>query len=166
MDSEASYQYIIKNPLDLLEEIIITKHWPCNRTNKDELISEIKGNLGAYRIYFAWSEEINAVSLTISFDMKVHQTMRPQMNELLSLINENLWIGHFDITSKSGIPAYRNTYLFREKSLENLKILEDILEIGISECERFYPAFQMVLWEDYTAREATLACLMETKGNA
>ena len=166
MDSEASYQYIIKNPLDVLEEIIILKHWPCSRTNNDELISEIKGNLGAYRIYFAWSEEINAVSLTISFDMKVYQAMRPQMNELLSLINENLWMGHFDITSKSGIPAYRNTYLFREKSLENLKILEDILEIGVSECERFYPAFQMVLLEDYNAREATLSCLMETKGNA
>ena len=27
-------------------------------------------------------------------------------------------IGHFDITSISGIPAYRNTYLIKEKSIE------------------------------------------------
>ena len=34
-----------------------------------------------------------------------------QAYELLGLINENLWIGHFDITSKNGIPAFRHTIL-------------------------------------------------------
>ena len=51
-------------------------------------------------MYFTWSENINALSLSITFDIRFPETKLNMAYELLGLINENLWIGHFDITSK------------------------------------------------------------------
>ena len=166
MDSDNIYEINIENPLDAIERIISLKRWDYSRANEDELISDIKSDLCSYRLYLAWLKDINAISLTITFDITVPHLMKPQVYELLSLINENLWIGHFDITSKAAIPAYRNTYLFKEKNLVNINILEDLVDIGINECEKFYNAFQMVLWGEYTAHDAVATCLFETKGQA
>lgn len=156
----------IQNPLDALEEIIFYKKWSCNRANENELIAELKSRLCFYRLYFSWSQEVNAINFTITFDSKVPESKLSSVYELLSLINENLWMGHFDITSKTGILSYRNTFLIKEKSIEYIKLIEDLVYIGISECEKFYPSFQMVLWEGYTPSKAAATCLMETIGQA
>ncbi|MBI29196.1 MAG: hypothetical protein CFH21_01110 [Alphaproteobacteria bacterium MarineAlpha5_Bin11] len=160
------YNQKSENPLDILEEMISLKRWPCSRSNNDELVSEIQSKLCAYRLYFAWSKEINAVSLTISLDLKIPESMKDAIFKLLCLINENLWLGHFDVTSKNGILAYRNTYIIGNEKSHNINILEDIIDIGITECEKFYPSFQMVLWENYEAERAIETCLLETKGSA
>ena len=155
-----------QNPLDVVEEIIYMKKWSCSRANDYELVSEINGNYCLYRLYIVWSEKINAISLTITFDLKVPQASKNLIYELLSLINENLWMGHFDITSRSGIPAYRNTFLINNNNIENIGIMEDIVDIGINDCEKFYPSFQMVMWEGCSPNTAAATCLMETKGRA
>ena len=164
--TELSNNYNFNNPLDALENIIYSKQWPCSRANDYELISEIKGRQCLFRLYVVWSESINAISLTITSYIRVPETLKEPIYELLALINENLWMGHFDITSRNGIPAYRNTYLIKEKNIENIKIIEDLIDIGINDFEKFYPSFQMVLWENFNPSSAAATCLMETLGQA
>ena len=67
---------------------------------------------------------------------------------MLGLINEKLWIGHFDITSKNGIPAYRNTIVSSFGNNYLRQKFEDLVDIGIYECEKYYPCFQQVLFDD------------------
>ena len=90
----------------------------------------------------------------------------PDAHELLALINEKLWIGHFDITSKNGIPAYRHTVLslLEHESLHYQ--LEDLVDIAIYECEKYYPAFQLLLFEDTKPLEALKISAFETIGQA
>ena len=86
--------------------------------------------------------------------------------ELLALINEKLWIGHFDITSKNGIPAYRHTVLsFPEDEVLHHQ-LENLVDIAIYECEKFYPAFQLVLFEDSDPNKALAISTFDTIGVA
>ena len=44
--------------------------------------------------------------------------------------------------------------------------LEDLVDIAISECERFYPAFNFLLWGGKTPDEALEAAMLETVGEA
>ncbi|GAB4132760.1 MAG: hypothetical protein Kow00104_18010 [Rhodothalassiaceae bacterium] len=44
--------------------------------------------------------------------------------------------------------------------------LATIVETALSECERFYPVFQFVLWGGKTPREALDAAMLETMGEA
>ena len=159
--------YSIKaNPIDLLEEIISSKRWYFTRSANDELVAEISSKFCSYRMYFAWSEKINAINFTITFDLKFSTITSKSIYELLALINEKLWIGHFDITSKSGIPAFRHTVLVNDKTEISHNILEDLVDIAIYECEKYYPAFELLLFEEIKPSEALKLSSIEVLGRA
>ena len=154
------------NPIDVVEDVIHSKKWTFSRADDYELVAEISSEWCEYRLYFTWSEKIKAISFSITFDLKFPQNRSIHAHELLSLINEKLWIGHFDITSKNGIPAYRHTVLsFPENEMLHNQ-LEDLVDIAIYECEKYYPAFQLVLFEDANPVKALEICTFETIGQA
>ena len=129
-------------------------------------MAEIASKWCQYRFYFTWSEQIRAISLTVTFDLKFPHAKIKDAQELLALINEKLWIGHFDITSKNGIPAYRHTVLsFPEDEVLHHQ-LENLVDIAIYECEKFYPAFQLVLFEDSDPSKALAISTFDTIGAA
>jgi len=142
------------NPIDVVEDVIYQKKWNFSRADEHELVAEISSQWCQYRLYFNWSEKISAMSFTVTFDLKFPQNKLPKAYELLGLINEKIWIGHFDITNKNGIPAYRNTVLSSGNNDFLHKKLEDLVDIGIYECEKYYPSFQQVLFEEQTPLDA------------
>ena len=142
------------NPIDIVEDVIYQKKWNFSRADDHELVAEISSQWCQYRLYFNWSEDIGAMSFTVTFDLKFPQSKLYRAYELLGLINEKLWIGHFDITNKNGIPAYRNTVLYSSNNDFLHKKLEDLVDIGIYECEKYYPSFQQVLFEEQSPLEA------------
>ena len=95
------------NPIDIVEDVIYQKKWSFSRSDDYELVADLASKWCQYRLYFSWSENVRAMSFTITFDLKYPQSKLSQAYELIGLINEKLWIGHFDITSKNGIPAFR-----------------------------------------------------------
>ena len=154
------------NPIDVVEEVIYSKKWTFSRADDYELVAEIASKWCQYRFYFTWSEQIRAISLTVTFDLKFPHAKIKDAQELLALINEKLWIGHFDITSKNGIPAYRHTVLsFSEDEVLHHQ-LENLVDIAIYECEKFYPAFQLVLFEDSDPGKALAISIFDTIGVA
>ena len=162
MDSEN----FILNPIDVVEDVIHSKKWTFSRADDYELVAEIASEWCQYRLYFTWSEQIKAISFTITFDLKFPQNKFVEAQELLALINEKLWIGHFDITSKNGIPAYRHTVLsFPDNEMLHNQ-LEDLVDIAIYECEKYYPAFQLVLFEDSKPLKALEISTFQTIGQA
>jgi hypothetical protein len=44
--------------------------------------------------------------------------------------------------------------------------IEDLVEISLSECERFFPAFQLVVWGGKSAEEAIAAAMIDPIGEA
>ena len=44
--------------------------------------------------------------------------------------------------------------------------MEDLVEIALMECERYYPAFQFVIRGGKTASEAVTAAILDTMGEA
>ena len=154
------------NPIDIVEDVIHAKKWTFSRADDYELVAEISSQWCQYRLYFTWSEQIKAISFTITFDLKFPQKKSKQAHELLALINEKLWIGHFDITAKNGIPAYRYTVLSLHENEMLHHQLEDLVDISIYECEKYYPAFQLVLFEDIEPSNALSVSTLDTIGRA
>jgi hypothetical protein len=154
------------NPIDVVEDVIHSKKWNFSRADEYELVAEIATHWCQYRLYFTWSEQIKAISFTITFDLKFPQTKSKEVYELLALINEKLWIGHFDITSKNGIPAYRHTFMSLSENEMLHNQLEDLVDIAVYECEKYYPAFQLVLFEDSDPKNAVNVSTFDTIGKA
>ena len=97
---------------------------------------------------------------------QLYQSDQSIVFHLSSLINEKLWIGHFDITSKNGIPAFRHTLLSGSDNDFLHKKLEDLVDIAIYECEKYYPSFQQVLFDDLQPSKSLVFANFEVIGTA
>jgi hypothetical protein len=157
---------VVHNPLDIVEEIVTANEWPFERSNDDELVVEIGGRWCDYRLYFVWQPDVGAMQFSCQFDMKVPGARRSAVNDLLAEVNTRLWLGHFDICSEENTPMFRQTMLLRGSRGATVEQLEDLVEIALSECERFYPAFQFVIWGGKPAHEAVTAAILDTLGEA
>ncbi len=155
------------NPLDIAEEMIAANEWPLDRMSDDELVAETSGRWCDFRLFFLWRHDVSALHFTCTLDIKVPGTRRREVHDLLALINERLWIGHFDIGSEEGLLMYRHTIPLRGSRYgASVEQLEDLVEAAFQDCDRFFPAFQYVIWGGKSAREAIEAALFETVGEA
>ncbi|HYD31736.1 MAG TPA: YbjN domain-containing protein [Azospirillaceae bacterium] len=154
------------NPLDVLEEIVVANEWPFDRASDDEMIVEIGGRWCDYRLFFVWQQEISAMQFSCQMDMKVQGHRRSAVNDLLAEVNSRMWLGHFDVCADEQTPMFRHTTLLRGSRGASVEQLEDLVEISLSECERYYPAFQFVIWGGKSAPEAVSAAILDTVGEA
>lgn len=154
------------NPLDLVEQLVTANDWAFDRRSDEELAVEIPGRWCNYSLYFAWREEMEAMHLTCAFDMKVPTAKRSAIHELLAGVNEKLWLGHFGLWEDESVPMFRHTSLLRGTPGLSSSQAEDLVDIAVAECERFYPAFQFVIWGGKSAKDAMAASLLETVGEA
>lgn len=157
---------VAANPIDLVEEIVQANEWAHDRATDEEMVVEIGGRWCDYRLLFVWQREINAMHFTCAFEMKVPKVRRTAVFELLAAVNERLWLGHFDLTVDSQSPAFRQGVLLRGASGASVEQIEDLVDIAVSECERFYPAFQLVVWGGKPAEEAVAAAMIDPVGEA
>jgi hypothetical protein len=154
------------NPLDILEQIIAANEWAFERRSDGEMAAEAPGKWCDYGLHFSWSHEISAMAFTCAFDMKVPADRRDKLYELLALANDRLWIGHFGIEVEDGVPVFRHSVLLRGSPSASAESLEDMVDIAITECERFFPAFQFVLWGGKAPAEALAASMLDCVGEA
>ncbi|MBR0673540.1 type III secretion system chaperone family protein [Neoroseomonas soli] len=154
------------NPLDILEQIIAANEWAFERRSDGEMAAEAPGKWCDYGLHFSWSHEISAMAFTCAFDMKVPAERREKLYELLALANDRLWIGHFGIEADDGVPVFRHSVLLRGSPSASAESLEDMVDIAITECERFFPAFQFVLWGGKSPADALQAAMLDCVGEA
>jgi hypothetical protein len=154
------------NPLDLVEQVAIANEWPFHRQNEDELAADLSGHWCQYRLWFCWHPDLGVLHLSCALEMKVPANKRSAIHGLLALANEKLWLGHFDLWSEENLPVFRHAVLLREGAGMNGELLEDLVDIAVTECERFYPAFQFVIWGGKSPVEALTAAMLETEGEA
>ncbi len=154
------------NPLYIVERLIEFNEWQFDRRSDEEIAVQVPGSWCDYSLFFAWSDEMEAMHFTCAFDMRVAPDHLTRAYELLALVNEKMWLGHFGVWADEGLPMFRATLPLRGKHELSLEQTEDLVETAILECERFYPAFQYVIWGGKSAREAIDAAMIDTVGEA
>jgi hypothetical protein len=165
--SLASEDYALSaNPLDIIEEIVSANEWSFDRTSDDEMLVDFPGQWCGYHLHFSWHGEFGAMHFSCVLDMKVPKNRLVSVYELLCLINGRMWLGHFDLSTEERLPVFRHTALYRGSNGASVEQLEDLVDIALTECERFYPAFQFVIWGGKGSTEAIAAAMLDTVGEA
>lgn len=154
-------------PIDMLESYFSAHGWTYER-DEDEVVAKYKGSCAEYELRAIWREADSVLQFLAFPDVRVPEERRGQLYETLSLVNEQLWIGHFELWSASGILLYRHAAMIdgEEEATLTLAQAEMLVESAIDECERFYPVFQFVLWGGKSPKEAIAASMVETRGEA
>lgn len=154
------------NPVDKVEQVAAGNDWEFERAGDDEINITVAGHWAEYTVSFSWMEDLEALHLACAFDLKVPESRSHEAMRLLSLVNEQLLIGHFDLWAAEGVIMFRQSLLLNGGAEPNGSQLECLLASAVDAAERYYPAFQYVIWSGHSAREALEAALFETQGNA
>lgn len=154
------------NPVDLIEQIAARHDWAFDRSGDDEITISVSGSWCDYNISLSWMGELEALHLACAFDFKINERRKTEIMRLLALVNEQLWLGHFDLWQAEGVVMYRNALLLTEGMEAGSAQLEAMLSAAVESCERYYQAFQFVIWAGKTPEDAMAAVLFETHGEA
>ena len=154
------------SPLAVVEDIAADNNWAFERSGEDEVTIVSKGEWTDYQLSFTWMGEIEALHLACAFDMKIPAPRRPEVQRLIAAVNEQLWIGHFDVWTQNGVVMFRHALVLSGGLTASGRQCEALLATALDTCERYYPAFQFVLWAGKTAAEAMSAAMFDTEGEA
>lgn len=154
------------DPLDTVERIAALNEWSYERSGDDELTIVTKGEWTDYQVSFTWMGDIEALHLACAFDMRVPEARRGEVQRLIARINEQLWIGHFDVWTQNGLIMFRHALVLSGGSAATAEQCSALLGAGLDACERYFPALQFVVWAGKSAAEAMDAAMFETVGEA
>ena len=155
-------------PIEVLEQYFDARGWACERSAEGEIVASATGSWAQYELRGVWRPEDQVLQFLAFPDIKVAPEKRAAIYEALGLINEQLWLGHFEMWSGSGLIVFRHSAILDAREGEGLSLeqAEAIAEAAMEECERFYPVFQFVLWGGKSPGEAIAAALIDTHGEA
>ncbi len=155
-----------ENPVDTIERLAAVHNWSFDRDEEDEISIAVSGGWADYNIAFTWLQDMEALHVACAFDLKVPAARRGEVLSLVALINEQMWIGHFDIWPSDGVIMFRHALLLAGGAELNGRQCESVLTSAVMACERYYQAFQFVVWAGKTGREALDTAMIETRGEA
>jgi hypothetical protein len=155
----------VANPIDLFEQLAASHDWTCDRTGAEELTLVVGGNWTDYHVSLNWRDDLEALHLACAFDFRVPENRLGEMYRLIAQINEQLWLGHFDLWTQEGLVMFRHALLLNG-TVATPGQCEAMLRAALEGCERYYQAFQFVVWAGKESREALVSTMFQTEGQA
>ncbi len=155
-------------PIDMLESWFAAHGWTHERIGDDEIVASAQGSWGVYELRGVWRGDDDVLQFMAFPDVKVPDHQHAVLYETIGLINEQLWLGHFELWTAGGTMLFRHAVLLDAADEPGLSLdqAETVIEAAVDEVDRFYPVFQFVLWGGKSPKEAIAAAMVETRGEA
>lgn len=154
------------NPIDIVEDIFASKSFELERRNPNEVAVEIQGKWNNMLLFFAWEPNMQCMHLSCLMDIETKIEDRSKIFELLALVNEELWVGHFSYWTEQNVPVFKHSVLLNKNDDNFEQKISQIIDIAVKECERMYPIFKVVLTKGMDPKQALYPMMMETFGSA
>jgi len=158
---------LIDHPMDMAEAVLgQDSRIVTERSDDGDLSFTAKGAWCAVTGFLGWREELPAVLLTVSFDLTAPKSRAVEAAKLIALVNENLWLGHFDLWSEDGSIVFRHSIPMIGRTELSAGEVHALVAASLDAADRFFPAFDFLLRCGQTAEQAIRIALFETIGEA
>ena len=154
------------DPLDVVEHVLTAENLTFDRTEDGDLAFTLAGDWKDYELWFAWRPEADCLQLCLSLDIRAKKPKRPAAHALLSMINQRVWLGHFEVWADDGELVFRHAMALPEGERPSLAQTASMIDAAVEAADRFYPAFDFLLNGGKSPEDAISACMFETVGQA
>jgi len=155
------------DPMETVEAVIASDdRFKCERAEDGDVHFSFRCSWGETVGYFSYRHELPAMLFTLGFDIQAPKSRLEEAVKLASLINENLWLGHFDVWSDDGTIIFRHAMPMIGRDEISIGEIQAMLAAAMDAAERFQPAFQFLILGGMAAADASQAALFETCGEA
>jgi hypothetical protein len=155
-----------EHPLDLVERLASHNDWAFDREAEDEIAIAVKGAWAEYSLGFSWLEDLEALHVACSFQLKPPESRRQELMRLISFVNEQLWFGHFDLWDDGQMIMFRHSLLLAGGMEPTQRQCEKLMQIAVETCEKYFQAFQFTVWAGKSARDSLEGAMFVTAGQA
>lgn len=155
------------DPLETVGAVIASdERFKHERAEDGDLHFSFKSGWGETIGYFSFRAELPALLFTLGLDIQAAKSRRTEAIRLAARINENLWLGHFDVWSDDGTIIFRHAMPMIGREDISIGEVQAMLAAALDAAERFQPAFHFVILGGMNAEDASAAALFETIGEA
>jgi hypothetical protein len=157
---------IALDPLDVVERVLASENLSFDRTDDGDIAFAINGDWKDFELWFAWRPEADCLQLCLSLDLKTGLAHRVGACALINLINQRVWLGHFEIWADEGELVFRHALSLPDGERPSMAQTASMIDAAMEAADRFYPAFDFLLNGGKSPEEAMAACMFETVGHA
>jgi hypothetical protein len=154
------------DPLEALEAVADELALSVERIDAEELHVAIPGLWRDAGFWFTWRPELSTLQMGAPLDLKAPAGRLNDMARLVAMVNERLWIGHFDLWSDDSSIVFRNAAVLPADGRLDEGQAEILIKGAREAIDRFLPAFNYLIWGGKSPQEALEASMFETAGNA
>ena len=127
-------QQDLYNPIDTIEGIFSRDNVSFDRRKDNELVAEVLGKWDNMLIFFAYEEHLRCLHISCLLNTEASAVDRGKMFELLAMLNENLWLGHFSYWSEQKMPIFKHSLILQDNEELFTHKISKIIELSIMEC--------------------------------
>lgn len=164
--SEEEDTLMALDPLEVCEHVLSAENLTFDRTEDGDLAFALTGDWKDYELWFAWRPEADCLQLCLSIDLRAPKTMRGAACELTNLINQRVWLGHFEVWAEDGEVVFRHALSLPDGERPTLAQTASMIDAAVEAADRFYPAFDFLIRGAKSPEDAMAACMFETVGQA
>jgi hypothetical protein len=156
----------LRDPLDALEAAAAGLEFEMERVGENELHVMLPGVWRDIGLWFTWRPELATLQMGAPIDLKAPVGRIAEASHLITLVNERLWVGHFDLWADDHAIVYRNAAIMPGDGSLDAGQADTLIRAVSEAVDRFYPAFNFLVWGGKSPADALKASLFETAGNA
>ncbi|MGR3364995.1 MAG: YbjN domain-containing protein [Maritimibacter harenae] len=154
------------HPIDIVETLAEHHAWDFDRVADDQIAMAVEGQWRTYSITLAWSPYDETLRLICTFEMDPPEDKLPKLFEALNATNDMIWDGAFTYWHEQRLMVFRYGLILAGGLTAGAEQLGRLIAASVQNCERFYPAFQLVNWGDQSVESAMQVALAEAYGRA
>ena len=154
------------NPIDEVESFLNAHAYATERRGQNEVVVEVQGKWNDMLVFFSFEENMHCLHISCLMNIENQLNEKSKIFELLDLINDDLWVGHFSYWTEQKMPVFRHSLFYDEQNPLFDRQIAQIFDIAVKECERMYPIFNVVLTKGMDPELALYPIMMETVGQA
>ena len=154
------------HPIDIVEHLAEHHAWDFDRVAEDQIAMAVEGQWRTYSITLAWTPQDESLRLICTFDMDPPKDRLGALYETLNTTNDMCWAGAFAYWKAQKLMVWRYGLVLAGDQVASAEQINTMINAAVLSAERFYPAFQLVVWGNEAPEDAMRIAIAEAYGRA
>ena len=154
------------HPIDIVENLAEHHEWEFDRIEENQIAMAVQGQWRTYSITLAWSGFDETLRLICSFEMEPPTDKLKNLYEALNVANDRCWTGAFTFWEEQKLMVYRYGLVLTGGQIATAEQIDAMISSAVHTSEKYYPAFQLVIYDNQSPDSAMKVAIAEAYGRA
>ena len=154
------------HPIDIVEHLAEHHEWEFDRIEENQIAMAVQGQWRTYSITLAWSGFDETLRLICSFEMEPPTEKLKDLYEILNVANDRCWTGAFTFWEEQKLMVYRYGLVLAGGQIATAEQIDTMISSSVLAAEKYYPAFQLVIYDNQSPDRAMQVAIAEAYGHA